>query len=395
MEISASSTALTPFYAIILAGGSGTRLSDGLPKQYQKLDNKTMLEHTINAFQACEGLQGLCVVISKEHKNLFESIRCVNCDYTYGGNNRNRSAYNGLKFFSNLTSKDIILIHDAARPFISPALINKSAQTAQKEKACTLAVKVVDTLKYEDGCYVSRDNLWQVQTPQAFRYGLIKKAHETADKTTEWTDDTSMVEALGQPVTFVESTSDNFKITTQKDLERARNIMKNKYSFETRTGSGFDVHAFDNDTDAESVRIGGVDIPHDKKLKGHSDADVALHTITDALFGAIGEGDIGLHFPPSNDQWEGKDSAFFLKAAVDILGRKQGKIVNIDLTVICEAPKLGEYRQDIRNRIADICIVDQSRVNVKATTTERLGFTGRGEGIAAQAVATVKLPCKD
>lgn len=162
-------------------------------------------------------------------------------------------------------------------------------------------------------------------------------------------------------------------------------------TYETRTGTGFDVHAFDTETAADSVRIGGIDIPHGKKLKGHSDADVALHTITDALLGAIGEGDIGLHFPPSDDQWKGKDSAFFLQKAVDMLGDKDGKIVNIDLTIICEAPKLGAYRDQIRARVAEICAVDRSRVNIKGTTTEKLGFTGRGEGIAAQAVVNVKV----
>ena len=162
-------------------------------------------------------------------------------------------------------------------------------------------------------------------------------------------------------------------------------------NFETRTGTGFDVHAFDTEAIANSVRIGGIDIPHDYKLKGHSDADVALHTITDAILGAIGEGDIGLHFPPSDDQWKGKDSAFFLQAAVDMLEDKGGSIINIDLTVICEAPKIGKYRDQMSERIAQICGVDKTRVNVKGTTTEKLGFTGRGEGIAAQAAVNVKL----
>lgn len=388
MEISASSSTETPFYAVIVAGGSGTRLGSELPKQYQDITGKPMILHTIEAFQQCKNLQGLCVVIGEDHQELFESIRPVNIDFCIGGKDRNHSVYNGLKFFSNLKSEDVILIHDAARPFVSPALIIEAAKRARTDKACTLATRVIDTLKYEDGSYVDRKNLWQIQTPQAFHYGLICDAHENADPEKTWTDDTSMVEALGQKVTFIESTSDNYKITTSDDLKKAQNMLNN---FETRTGTGFDVHAFDTEATANSVRIGGIDIPHDYKLKGHSDADVALHTVTDAILGAIGEGDIGLHFPPSDDQWKGKDSAFFLKTAVDMLADKGGSIINIDLTIICEAPKIGNYRDQMRERIAAICGVDKTRVNVKGTTTEKLGFTGRGEGIAAQAAVNVKL----
>lgn len=392
MEISASSSADTPFYAVIVAGGSGTRFGAELPKQYQTIGGKPMILRTIEAFQQCDGLQGICVVIGADHQSLFESIRTVNVDFCTGGDTRNQSVFNGLKFFSKLEPEDVILIHDAARPFVSPALIKEAAQTARTNKACTLATRVIDTLKYESGAYVDRDNLWQIQTPQAFHYGLIKQAHEQAHEQaspdTQWTDDTSMVEALGHKVHFIESSTDNFKITTSDDLKKAERMLS---TYETRTGTGFDVHAFDTETAADSVRIGGIDIPHGKKLKGHSDADVALHTITDALLGAIGEGDIGLHFPPSDDQWKGKDSAFFLQKAVDMLGDKDGKIVNIDLTIICEAPKLGAYRDQIRARVAEICAVDRSRVNIKGTTTEKLGFTGRGEGIAAQAVVNVKV----
>ncbi|MBI4031588.1 MAG: 2-C-methyl-D-erythritol 2,4-cyclodiphosphate synthase, partial [Proteobacteria bacterium] len=246
--------------------------------------------------------------------------------------------------------------------------------------AATLALPISDTLKRGLGEYVSRDGLHALQTPQGFHYGLIKRAHEESKN--DCADDTGLVAALGHEITLVPGSRENFKITTMDDLKMAEKLLPRT----TRTGLGFDVHAF---IDGNKVRLCGVDIPHNKSLAGHSDADAALHAITDALLGAIAAGDIGQHFPPSNPQWKRADSSLFLKKAVEMVRARGGEIVNIDVTIICEAPKIGPYRAEMQTRVAEICGIFPDRIGIKATTTEGLGFTGRGEGIAAQAVVNV------
>jgi len=253
---------------------------------------------------------------------------------------------------------------------------------------------VHDTIKRESSDKliektVPRDALWRAQTPQGFRYGEILAAHRAAEGQV-LTDDAAVAEAAGHSVALIPGSPDNMKITQADDFGMAEILLgRKRKQMEYRTGSGFDVHAFD---DGDAVIICGVSIPHVKKLKGHSDADVGMHSLTDAILGAIGEGDIGDHFPPSDPQWKGAPSHIFLEKARDLVAERKGRIVHCDITLICEAPKIGPHRQDMREALGDILKLDASRISVKATTTEELGFTGRREGIAAMATATVALP---
>ncbi len=384
------------FSVIIVAAGSGSRLGGNMPKQYIKINGKTILRHTLDVFKNMEGLQDICVVINPEHKTMFEKAILPplgGADYVKfckGGNTRKDSVYNGIKELSNLKDEDIILVHDAARPFVKQSEIYDLLSVMQDYKAASLATPVVDTLRYDgEKATVSRDNLYAIQTPQAFHYGVLKHAHEQAgDK--EYTDDTSLISEMGIDVKFVKGSKGNFKITTSKDLT----LVKRLFITETRTGQGFDVHRFDT-VKAQSVRLCGIDIPHDKALKGHSDADVALHALTDAILGAIGEGDIGLHFPPSNNDFKNMDSAEFVKHALKLLHDKGGEVINTDITIICEAPKISPYRDEMVDKIVEITGISKTRINIKATTTEKLGFTGRGEGIAAQAIVNISLPAQE
>ncbi len=393
MEISASSKSPAPFYALIAAAGSGLRLGGEVPKQYQKINGKAILRHTLDAFLSCPELQELCVVIDSAHKSLYEdAIKGLDLPAPIeGGAERKDSIINGLGYFSNLKNEDTILIHDAARPFITPDHIQAVAVSAKNTGATTLAVPVTDTQKYSRGDYIDRKDLWTIQTPQGFHYGIIMQAHKQANDDINYTDDSSLVASIGREIDLVPGLRSNIKITTQDDMILAEKLLLAP-PYEARTGFGYDVHAFE---EGDHVRLCGVDIPHNKSLKGHSDADVGLHALTDALLGTIGGGDIGHHFPPSEPQWKNVDSALFLRKSVDMLVEKGGIINNLDLTLICEEPKIGPHREAMQKHIADICGIDMSRINIKATTTEKLGFTGRGEGIAAQAVATVKVPMEN
>ena len=381
METSASDIFATPFYALIAAAGVGTRLGSETPKQFIKIGGKAILRRTIEVFHSCPGLKEIRVIINPLYETQYKealrglpAIKLVN-----GGPNRKESVFNGLSSFSNLGSKDIILIHDAARPFISREQIEAVAQEAHRSGAATPALPVSDTLVREVGEYISRDKLHTLQTPQGFHYGLIKRAHEQKG---DYTDDTSLVAAIGHEIKLVPGSRENFKITTMDDLKMAEKLLPRI----ARAGMGFDVHAF---SDGSKVRLCGVDIPHSKSLAGHSDADVALHAITDALLGAIAAGDIGQHFPPSDPQWKGADSSVFLKKAVEMVRARGGEIANIDVTIICEAPKIGPHREKMQTQVARICGISPDQVGIKATTTEGLGFTGRSEGIAAQAITSV------
>ncbi|MGH1376926.1 MAG: bifunctional 2-C-methyl-D-erythritol 4-phosphate cytidylyltransferase/2-C-methyl-D-erythritol 2,4-cyclodiphosphate synthase [Alphaproteobacteria bacterium] len=389
------------FYLIVVAAGKGLRLGADIPKQYITLNEQTVLRHTLNQFTALDGLSHTCVVIHPDHEDLCNDTLSglSNISICHGGKERKDSVLNGLNALPDIGDDDVVLIHDAARPFVKTHDIQRLLDSMHTQQAATLAHRIVDTLRYADQNEnaentVNRENLWAVQTPQAFHYKTLRDAHAQADG--DYTDDTALVSAAGVSVKFIESSSGNFKITTTDDLNKARLIMKNEIKTETRTGLGYDVHAFDeNVTNIQSIRLCGVDIAHDRKLKGHSDADVGLHTLTDAILGAIGEGDIGLHFPPSNMDFKNMDSAVFLEHAMKLLRDKGGKLVNADVTLICESPKIGQYRTEIVARMADILNVSKNRINIKATTTEQLGFTGRKEGIAAQAAVSIELPQQD
>ncbi len=312
-----------------------------------------------------------------------------------GGASRQASVRNGLEALQALEKPPkIVLIHDAARPFADPALIARAIDAARDHGAAAPGVPLADTIKEIDaaGTVVAtpeRARLRAVQTPQAFDFDLILKAHRAAaSRALEFTDDAMIAESSGHAVHIFEGDPSNFKLTSREDFLRAESLLLNDLP-DIRTGQGYDVHAF---AAGDQVWLGGVSIPHDHGLAGHSDADVLAHAVTDAILGAIAEGDIGSHFPPSDPQWKGAKSSIFLAHAADLVRRRGGMIAHIDATIVCEAPKIGPHRDRVRASLAEIMGVDIDRVAVKATTSERLGFTGRQEGMAALALATVRLP---
>lgn len=381
-----------PFYVLIVAGGSGARLGGDTPKQYLKIGNISVLEQSLESFYACDGLARIHLVCDPNHAKWFnDTVQKYKLDSpSPSGKDRKSSVYNGLQYFSNVSDKEIILIHDAARPFINSTLIQAVAEAAARDGAATLALPMADTLRRQNGDNVDRSDLWAVQTPQAFRMSILRQAHEKFKDNDSFTDDASMVQALGHPVTLVPGSRRNFKITTQDDLTMAENLMTQP-THETRTGFGFDVHAFDHEKPGP-IMLGGVAIPYHCTLAGHSDADVGLHALTDALLSTIAAGDIGTHFPPSDPQWRGADSTIFLAHAIKLLHEKNAVITLLDLTFLCEEPKIGPHREAMQAVISRVTGVSTDRISIKATTTEKLGFTGRKEGIAAQALATVTLP---
>ena len=378
------------FHLIIAAAGKGERFGGALPKQYVKINGKSILRHTLDNALRWPGIASVRVIIDPEHADLYHDT-VHNLDLAppvNGGLTRKQSIYNALKSISKVNSEEIVLVHDAARPCTRPADISALLQALGQSRAATLAAPITDTLRRDDKI-VDRNRLWAVQTPQAFYLGDLTQAHENANDDHDYTDDTSLVSALGIEVKLVEACRSNIKITTADDLRMVEALLAR--NTETRTAMGFDVHAFDQSASGKPLILCGVEIPHDHPLAGHSDADVGLHALTDALLGTIGEGDIGTHFPPSNPAFKDMESSVFLNHAVKLLERHGGSIVNLDLTLICEAPKIGPHAATMKQRIASIIKCDPTRISIKATTTEKLGFTGRGEGIAAQAVATVKI----
>jgi 2-C-methyl-D-erythritol 4-phosphate cytidylyltransferase/2-C-methyl-D-erythritol 2,4-cyclodiphosphate synthase len=282
-----------------------------------------------------------------------------------------------------------VLIHDAARPFVSPNAIRTIIAAMETAQAATLVSPVADTLVDPNYNRLDRDRISSVQTPQAFRIGTLKAAHEKFENDNSFTDDAGLIAAMGGKITLVPGSHENFKITSSGDMAMAEKLLAG--GTETRTGFGYDVHAFDP-APASVIRLGGIDIPHDRKLLGHSDADVILHALTDALLGTIGEGDIGQLFPPSDMRWKNADSEIFVAEAVRRVRTRGGKIIHADITLIAEAPKIGPHREKMLTRIAAMLGLTPDRVGLKATTSEGLGFTGRKEGIVAQAVASITLP---
>jgi 2-C-methyl-D-erythritol 4-phosphate cytidylyltransferase / 2-C-methyl-D-erythritol 2,4-cyclodiphosphate synthase len=375
------------FHVLIAAAGQGVRFGTKIPKQYSILAGKPLLRHAIDRFAGLPGLQSITVIIQPEHTQYYnDAIRGLTlAPPVFGGPERSLSIRNALQSLSHLKPDDIILIHDAARPLVQQNDILNLLDAMTNHDAATLATPIADTLRRSDETLtahepISRDGLWALQTPQAFRAKILKQAHETIDGI--FTDDTSIVSALGT------GSRSNLKITLPDDFIMAEKLLAPTY--EIRTGTGYDVHAFSKEAD-RPLMLCGIKIDHPFGLAGHSDADVGLHALTDALLGAIGAGDIGYHFPPSDNKFKNMDSALFLEKACDMVRTKGGQIINCDITLICETPKIGPHRAAMQKRIADILGIDPSRVNIKATTTEGLGFTGRGEGIAAQAIANIKM----
>ena len=384
---------------VIVAAGAGLRAGGEVPKQYQLLAGEPVIRHTLRAFLGHPGVGRVQVVIGEGHEALYRDA-VAGLDLpppVAGGATRQASVYAGLLALQP-HAPETVMIHDAARPFVAHETISHVIAWLDRHQGVVPALPVADTLKKSAANIVvgtvDRAHLWAAQTPQGFHFATILGAHALAAATggVEFTDDASVAEFAGLEVALVPGKPDNRKITTQDDLTEADRRMQMERMFalgDIRVGHGYDVHAFE---DGDHVVLCGVKIPHERRLKGHSDADVGLHTLTDAILGALGEGDIGKHFPPSDMQWRAADSAIFLRHAADLVARRGGVIAHCDVTVICERPKLRPHVDAMRARLAEILAIDVGRVSVKATTTERLGFTGREEGIAAAATATIRLP---
>ena len=378
--------------ALIVAGGRGTRAAGPIPKQYRQIAGRPLLGWTLDSFARHPAVGRVMTVIHPDDMAHYTqaSQGFSLSPPALGGASRQQSVLNGLERLA-ADPPDVVLIHDGARPLVSAALIDRVLAGLAEADGAIAALPVTDTLKgHRDGLAATgpdRTGLWRAQTPQAFRFEAILAAHRSASGA-DLTDDAAVAERAGLRVKLVAGTEDNFKVTQPEDFERLETALLARLG-DVRTGMGFDVHAF-ADTPRD-LMLGGIKVPHDRGMAGHSDADVALHAIVDALLGAIADGDIGRHFPPSDPRWKGEDSATFARFAASRVAAKGGVIAHVDLTIICEAPKVSPHAAAMQARIADLLGVSTNRVSVKATTTEKLGFTGRREGIAAQAIATVRL----
>nr|WP_281824512.1 bifunctional 2-C-methyl-D-erythritol 4-phosphate cytidylyltransferase/2-C-methyl-D-erythritol 2,4-cyclodiphosphate synthase [Sphingobium sp. BS19] len=377
--------------AIIVAAGRGQRAGGGVPKQYRKVAGKAVLAHAVDALAQHPAIERLIIVVGAGEidtaRNIVGHNDNLSVTYVVGGASRRESVWAGLQA---ATGADFVLIHDAARPFLPSEVIDRLLAAFKDGDAAVPVLPVVDTLVRGGaalGEVVDRENLYRVQTPQAFRLSALHAAHEHWHGIAEPTDDAQMVRARGQDVMLIEGDTMLEKLTTPADFTQAERRLSNAYG--TRCGMGYDVHRL---VPGEELWLCGVHVPHDKGLAGHSDADVALHALVDAMLGALADGDIGSHFPPSDPQWRGVASSRFVEYARDLVVARGGTIGHVDVTIICESPKIGPHREQMRSRIAEMLAIDIRRVSVKATTTERLGFAGRGEGIAAQAIATLSLP---
>ncbi|MDX1974057.1 MAG: bifunctional 2-C-methyl-D-erythritol 4-phosphate cytidylyltransferase/2-C-methyl-D-erythritol 2,4-cyclodiphosphate synthase [Rickettsiales bacterium] len=383
--------------ALIVAAGKSERMGGQIPKPYLQLGNEPILRRVIKIFQSHPQIDGVRVVIRREdhprYRELTQGLTLFPC--VIGGATRQDSVRLGLESLGHRNVKRV-LVHDAARPFVTHSLISRMIDAANTHQAAVPGVAVVDTLKRASNHIVSetveRDGLYAIQTPQAFDYAALLAAHQT-QAGQALTDDAAVMEKAGHNVHIIAGDPHNTKITSPQDLEALRMLLS--LETETRVGHGYDVHQLrpkDDEYPHQHITLCGINIPFSHYLHGHSDADVGLHALVDAMLGAIGAGDIGLHFPPDDPKWQGAASDRFVLHAYELIKNRGGEVVHLDLTLICEKPKIAPYREQMVNHIAQILKLPTDRVSVKATTTEKLGFTGRGEGIAAQAVATVRLP---
>jgi 2-C-methyl-D-erythritol 4-phosphate cytidylyltransferase/2-C-methyl-D-erythritol 2,4-cyclodiphosphate synthase len=382
--------------AIVVAAGRGARAGGDLPKQYRQLGGEPVIRSSLSLFAWHGEIGAVQAVIHADDRAPYEAasagLRLL--PPVLGGATRQVSVRAGLEALSG-RAPDIVLVHDAARPFCSSALVSRAIAAGAESGAAVPALEVTDTIKRIDSDgrvagTMDRTQLRAVQTPQAFAFQPLLDAHRRAhmEGRDDFTDDAALAEWAGLKVTVFAGESGNVKLTTDEDFARAeaRRIASLP---DLRTGTGYDVHAFG---DGDHVMLGGVRIAHDRGLTGHSDADVALHAIVDAILGAIADGDIGKHFSPNDPRWRGAASDQFLKFAVERVTKRGGRIAHLDVTIVCESPRIGPHRDAMRQRIAQTAEIAVERVAVKATTSEQLGFTGRREGIAAMATATVRLP---
>jgi len=381
--------------AVVVAGGRGLRAGGDVPKQYRPLGNGPVLRQSLAIFASHAEIRWVQPVIHRDDGELFAQASCglAILPPALGAATRQGSVRAGLEALA-AHAPAIVLVHDAARPFASPTLVSRAIAAAARGAAIP-GLAITDTIKEVDATgavtrTLDRMRLRGIQTPQAFAYDALLAAHRKAAAAghDDFTDDAALAEWAGMSVGVFEGEADNIKLTTADDFARADARVLAALG-DVRTGNGYDVHAF---TDGDHVWIGGVKIAHERGLSGHSDADVGLHALVDAILGALADGDIGAHFPPSDPQWKGASSDRFLKFAVERVAKRGGRVMHLDLTIVCEAPKIGPHRDAMRARIAEIAGISIDRVGVKATTSERLGFTGRREGIAAFATATVRLP---
>lgn len=377
--------------ALVVAGGSGERAGSGLSKQYRRLSGLPVIRRAIAALAAIDSVSPIQVVIGAGHEQLYTTATdgLTLASPVLGGTTRQESVRRGLEALAR-SAPDFVLIHDAARPLASRALIERVIAALQAGAGAAIPLlPITDSLKRREASGWSsllREGIYRAQTPQGFRFAEIHSAHARfADRPV--TDDMALAERAGIGITAVDGEERNMKITTAEDFALAERLIRG--GEESRIGFGFDAHRF---VAGDHVWLCGVRIAHDRALEGHSDADVGLHALTDALLGALGAGDIGQHFPPGEARWRGAPSSGFLAHAANLIREASGTIVHCDVTLICERPKIAPHVPAMRARIAEILALDVSRVSVKATTTDGMGFTGRGEGLAAQAVATIRLP---
>jgi 2-C-methyl-D-erythritol 4-phosphate cytidylyltransferase/2-C-methyl-D-erythritol 2,4-cyclodiphosphate synthase len=389
--------------ALIVAAGRGSRAGEGIPKQYRRLQGLPVLARTLAIFLAHPRIDSTIVVIHPDDRDLYDAcidgllsrprvlLPCID-----GGETRQDSVHKGLEALAG-SAPDLVLVHDAARPFASADLIDRAVEAAYRWEAAVPGTQVTDTIKLigrqsEVISTPDRASLRAVQTPQAFRFPRLREAHRKAAAANlhAFTDDGALAEWAGLPVHVFEGEPGNIKLTHPADFQAAEQRLRgDPMTYVTRLGTGFDVHAFG---EGDHVWLGGIRIPHDRGVVAHSDGDVILHALTDAILGALADGDIGTHFPPSDPQWRGASSDRFLAHAVRLVRERGGILDHLDATLLCEKPRLGPHREAMRQRIAEIAGLRLGQVSLKATTTEKLGFTGRSEGIAAQAAATVRLP---
>lgn len=386
---------------VLVAAGRGMRAGGGIPKQYRMLAGRAVIARTLAGLARALPHARIVPVIHPDDAVLFEAAS-ADCSvnmmpWVAGGDTRQHSVLAGLRSLGD-NPPQIVLIHDCARPFASAQLICECVRAAREHGAIVPALAISDAMKTLGakstlGEDVDRNSVRAVQTPQAFTYALIRDAHERAKAAGvgNLSDDAAAAQWAGHTIYAIAGEAGNMKLTNPEDFRSAQAALAAELS-DVRTGLGYDVHAFGA---GDHVWLGGLQIPHEAGLVGHSDADVLLHALTDAILGAIADGDIGSHFPPSDMRWKGAASDQFLRHSIDLVAARGGLVAHLDATIICEAPKIGPHRDAIRANVAKICGLDLGRVAIKATTSEKLGFTGRREGIAVQAVATVRLPWGD
>lgn len=372
--------------AVIVAAGRGTRAGGDIPKQWQDLAGVPVVAHTVNAFRAA-GVARIALVIHPDDRPRAEALGTATLEgveLVHGGETRDASVRNALEALAAL-APETVLIHDGARPLIATALIRRVLDALDSHAGAAPALAVTDALWRGEAGLVTgtqdRSGLWRAQTPQGFRFPDILAAHRAHRAPAA--DDVAVARAAGLDVAIVEGDEANIKLTFAPDFARAEAILKDR-AMTIRIGNGYDVHAF---TEGDHVWLCGVKVPHSKALLGHSDADVGMHALTDAIYGALAQGDIGRHFPPSDPQWKGAESHIFLRHAIGLAREMGWELSNCDVTLVCERPKIGPHAIAMQGKLAEIMGVDADRVSVKATTSERLGFTGREEGIASLATA--------